>query len=258
MKKYLLDLTVTEKLRLHANCVRLKMTLPIPMPEIVPGQFAELRVDNSSTAFLRRPLSIHYVDREQNQVWFLIQLLGAGSNGLARVDKGDKVSAILPLGNGFTLPSNPAESPLLVGGGVGVAPLLFLGKELMLRGIHPTFLLGARTADDLFGLEHFANYGTVCTTTEDGSGGEQGFVTQHSLLSQSHFDRIYACGPRAMMEAMAAYAKQRKIACEVSLENRMACGLGACLCCVENTVEGNLCVCKEGPVFDINRLLWQI
>ena len=95
-------------------------------------------------------------------------------------------------------------------------------------------------------------------TTEDGTMGEKGFVTNHSLLQQERFDRICTCGPKPMMMAVARYARQAGIACEVSLENMMACGLGACLCCVEKTTEGNLCVCKEGPVFDINRLLWQI
>ena len=100
--------------------------------------------------------------------------------------------------------------------------------------------------------------GDVYVTTEDGSMGEKGFVTQHSLLSQEHFDRIATCGPKPMMMAVARYARATGSSCEVSLENMMACGLGACLCCVEKTVEGHVCVCKEGPVFNINKLLWQI
>ena len=97
----------------------------------------------------------------------------------------------------------------------------------------------------------------MCITTEDSSMGEKGFVTNHSVLTE-HFDRIYTCGPKPMMVAVARYAKENNIDCEVSLENMMACGLGACLCCVEKTTEGNLCVCKEGPVFNVKRLLWQI
>lgn len=104
----------------------------------------------------------------------------------------------------------------------------------------------------------FRQYGEVYITTEDGSDGEQGFVTQHSILSNSHFDHIATCGPKPMMMAIARYAKNNGISCEASLENMMACGVGACLCCVENTTEGHLCVCKEGPVFNINKLLWQI
>ena len=94
-------------------------------------------------------------------------------------------------------------------------------------------------------------------TTEDGSEGERGFVTQHSVLQQEHFDLIQCCGPTPMMKAVASYARQTETECEVSLENLMACGLGACLCCVEKTVRGNQCVCKDGPVFNIKELFWQ-
>ena len=95
-------------------------------------------------------------------------------------------------------------------------------------------------------------------TTEDGSFGEKGFVTNHSALASETFDRIAMCGPKPMMVAMARYAYKNGIECEASLENKMACGLGACLCCVEKTSEGNVCVCKEGPVINIKKLLWQI
>ena len=166
---------------------------------------------------------------------------------------------MLPLGNGYTLPQNPgAIKPLLVGGGVGTAPMLMLGSELSKMGCKPTFLLGARSSKDLLQLDEFAKYGDVYTTTEDGSHGEKGYVTQHSVLNAVKFDQIYTCGPKPMMMAVAKYAKANDVNCEVTLENKMACGVGACLCCVENTQEGHLCVCKEGPVFNINKLLWQI
>ena len=112
--------------------------------------------------------------------------------------------------------------------------------------------------ESLMQLDLFRAYGDVYVTTEDGSMGEKGFVTQHSILSQMTFNRIATCGPKPMMQAVARYARSVNAECEVSLENMMACGVGACLCCVENTTEGHLCVCKEGPVFNINRLLWQI
>ena len=125
-------------------------------------------------------------------------------------------------------------------------------------GIEPTFLLGARTKEDLLEIDLFKQYGRVLVTTEDGSEGEKGFVTNHSVLQKEHFDRIATCGPKPMMVAVARYAQQADIECEASLENMMACGLGACLCCVEKTIQGNLCVCKEGPVFNVKQLLWQI
>ena len=98
----------------------------------------------------------------------------------------------------------------------------------------------------------------MLTTTEDGSHGEKGFVTQHSVFEQEQFEMIYTCGPKPMMMALAALAKQKNIECEVSLENTMACGIGVCLCCVEKTTEGHVCVCKDGPVFNIKELTWQI
>ena len=258
MKKYILDLTVTENVRLHMNYVLLKLTSSSLLPEMLPGQFAEIRVDGSPTTFLRRPISINYVDRQRNEVWFLVQLVGDGTKQLGKVKAGDTINVMLPLGNGFTVPSHPSDKLLLVGGGVGTAPMLYLGEQLAKNGSKPTFLLGAKTDKDLLQLEQFATYGDVYTTTEDGSHGEKGYVIQHSILNSIQFEQIYTCGPKPMMIAVAKYAKSKNIACEVSLENMMACGVGACLCCVENTAEGHLCVCKEGPVFNINKLLWQI
>lgn len=254
----MLDLTVTENVRLHSHYVLLKLAAQETLPEMRPGQFAEIRVDGSPATFLRRPISINYVDRTRNEVWFLIQLVGDGTRHLGEARKGDVINVILPLGNGFTMPQTPSDGLLLVGGGVGTAPMLYLGEELARMGCKPTFLLGARSSQDLLQLEQFEGYGKVYITTEDGSQGEKGYVTQHSILAEKNFKKIYTCGPKPMMVAVARYAKSKGIDCEVSLENTMACGIGACLCCVENTTEGHLCVCKEGPVFNINKLLWQI
>ncbi len=261
MKKYILDLVVTKNIRLHANYVLIKMTHADPLPEMVPGQFAEIRVDGSQSTYLRRPISINFVDKEANEVWFLVQLVGDGTRQLATVKEGDLVNVVLPLGNGYTLPQQDnmdAFKPLLIGGGVGTAPMLMLGSKLAEIGCKPTFLLGARSANDLLQLDEFKRLGDVYMTTEDGSMGEKGYVTQHSVLKEQEFNMIYTCGPKPMMMAVAKYAHASGIECEVSLENKMACGVGACLCCVENTDEGHLCVCKDGPVFNIKKLLWQI
>lgn len=259
MKKYILDLQVTENLHLHENYVLLKLTQSQPLPEMHPGQFVEVRIDDSPSTFLRRPISINYVDKNKNELWLLIQLVGEGTKHLAKVKEGDIINIVLPLGNGFSIPASKESQPLLVGGGVGTAPMLFLGEHLKQQGFNPTFLLGARSAKDLLQLEEFNKLGTVYTTTEDGNAGETGYVTQHSVLQLKQFDMIYTCGPKPMMVSVAKYAKMKNIECEVSLENHMACGVGACLCCVENIKEeGNVCVCKEGPVFNIKKLLWQI
>lgn len=258
MKKFILDLTVKENIKLNDTNVLLKMTSQEELPDMLPGQFAEIRVDGSPTTFLRRPISINYIDKELNEVWFLVQLVGDGTKRLGALNVGETMNVMLPLGNTFTMPLETSEKLLLIGGGVGTAPMLFLGKELEKKGFKPVFLLGARSQKDLLQLDEFAACGEVYTTTEDGSYGEKGYVTQHSILSKTRFDRIYTCGPKPMMVAVAKYAKENEITCEVSLENTMACGIGACLCCVENTSEGHLCVCTEGPVFNTNRLLWQI
>ena len=279
MKKHILDLTVRSVERVHERYVLIKLTQSAALPPMNPGQFVEVRVDGSSSTFLRRPISIHFVDYQNNELWLLVACVGDGTRRMAELQAGDTLNCVLPLGNGFSLPAteaaanNAATAPaagkswqkvLLTGGGVGVAPLLYLGKVLKDQGVEPTFLLGARSAKDLLMLSEFQKYGRVLVTTEDGTMGEKGFVTNHSVLQQETFDMIQVCGPTPMMKAVARYAHEKHICCEVSLENLMACGLGACLCCVEKvkadadaSVATNVCVCKEGPVFNINRLLWQ-
>lgn len=284
LKKYVLDLRVKAVQRVHERYVLIKLTDGMPLPPVLPGQFVEVRVDGSPRTFLRRPVSVNFVDYVQNELWLLVAIVGAGTRQLAALQAGDRLNCVLPLGHGFTIQSSEAalHRVLLVGGGVGVAPLLFLGKTLRDRGTEPTFLLGARTAGDLLLLDEFEKYGRVLVTTEDGSMGERGFVTNHTILfdganeangtnganeANGSFDLIQCCGPTPMMKAVARYARERGIECEVSLENLMACGLGACLCCVEKVASPdhsqggenytNVCVCKEGPVFNIKRLLWQ-
>lgn len=286
MKKYVLDLLLKHISQPRPGYVVLQLTNPSgALPEMLPGQFVEVRVDGSPSTFLRRPISINLVDREANELWLLVHAVGEGTRALARLEAGATVNVVLPLGRGFTMPegsswqncdaqssaslaaqssvSLAAQSSascgaryLLVGGGVGTAPLLYLGQELAARGCQPTFLLGGRSVNDLLQLDHFRRFGEVCLTTEDGSAGERGFVTQHSLWQQASFDRICTCGPKPMMMAVARLAREKGIPCEASLENLMACGLGACLCCVEDTTEGNVCVCKEGPVFSTDKLKW--
>jgi dihydroorotate dehydrogenase electron transfer subunit len=258
MKKYMLDLTLKRNVPLSNQYALLVLTSPEKLPEILPGQFAEVRVDGSSTTFLRRPISIHFVDYETNELWLLIQIIGDGTKRMAELKVGDTMNLLLPLGNSFTIPENRNTKVLLVGGGCGVAPLLYLGAYLQRMGVEVNFLLGARSKVDLLQLCEYERFGAVYTTTEDGSHGEQGFVTQHSLLNSSNFDLIYTCGPTPMMKAVASYAAKNNTICEVSLENTMACGIGACLCCVTDTTEGHVCVCTEGPVFNITKLKWQI
>lgn len=258
MKKFILDLMVNSVEALSDKHVLIKLTDDKPLPEMLPGQFVEVRVDNSPSTFLRRPISINNVDYDRNELWLLVAAVGDGTRQLQKLQNGDRLNCMLPLGNSFTMPTDSTQKVLLVGGGVGVAPLLYFGKRIKAMGGEPTFLLGARSAKDVLERELFEQVGRVFITTEDGFEGEKGFVTNHSVLAQEHFDRISTCGPKPMMMAVARYAFKNDIECEVSLENKMACGVGACLCCVEKTVEGNKCVCKEGPVMNIKKLTWQI
>ena len=255
MKKFLIDFKIIKNERL-SDSYSLFVLEPIngELPEMQPGQFVQVEVPNSKSTYLRRPISINYVDHANNQLWLLVRKAGEGTSSLMKLAENDVVNLMLPLGNGFTI--FPGETMLLIGGGVGVAPLLYLGKKAKEAGANVKFLLGARTENDLLELEQFESVGEVFVSTENGGKGEIGFVTQHSVLNSGSFSRIACCGPMPMMKAVAKIAKDKSIECEVSLENVMACGLGACLCCVEDTVEGNVCVCKEGPVFNIKRLKW--
>ena len=255
MKKVLVDLTIKEVEQLNATCVLLNMTSEQPLPAALPGQFAELRIDGTPSVMLRRPISIHSFNAEKNEIAFLVQLVGDGTRWLGSLKAGDKVNTLLPLGNGFTMPAESGGRYLLVGGGVGSAPLYYLAEQLKKNGNDFVILIGARAQKDLYRRDAYEALGRVEYTTEDGSLGEKGYVTNHSVLAEK-FDRIYTCGPKPMMLAVAKYARENGIACEVSLENKMACGLGACLCCVEDTKEGHKCVCTDGPVFSIDELKW--
>lgn len=255
MKKVLVDMTVKEVQHVNANCVLLVMGCDEPLPETFPGQFAELRVDGTPSVMLRRPISVHSFDAARNEVGFLVQVVGEGTRWLGSLNVGDKVNVMMPLGNGFTLPETAGKRYLLVGGGVGSAPLYYLAQELNARGCDFVILIGARSVKDLYRRDAYEALGRVEYTTEDGTLGEKGYVTNHSVLEEK-FDCIFTCGPKPMMLSVARYAREKGIACEVSLENRMACGLGACLCCVEDTKEGHRCVCTDGPVFSIDELKW--
>ena len=258
MKKFILDLTVVDNVRLNYQYVLLKLTHSEKLPPVLPGQFAEVRVDGSSKTFLRRPISINFIDTLRNELWLLIQVVGAGTRQLASLRQGDMLNMIFPLGNTFTVPAVKNAKIALIGGGVGVAPLLMYGEWLYRKGFECNFMIGARSREDLLQLDEFSKYGHVFTTTEDGTHGEKGYITQHSLLNTPDFDYIFTCGPTPMMKAVSRYAQENGIFCEASLENTMACGIGSCLCCVTDTTEGNLCVCTEGPIFNVTKLKWQI
>lgn len=258
MSKQIIDFKVIENNHLSDSYSVLKLT-PIvgELPDIYPGQFVQVQVKNSASTYLRRPISVHFVDYAANELWLLVRRAGEGTESIIKSEVGSSLNIVLPLGGMFDTPSSKDGRLLLVGGGVGVAPMLYLGAYLVENGYKTEFLLAAKSESDLLQLDEFRKYGEVHISTDDGSVGEKGLVTQNSVLQSDGLEFIYCCGPMPMMKAVAAIAKERDIECEVSLENLMACGVGACLCCVEDTVgRGHVCVCTEGPVFNIKRLKW--
>ena len=254
MKKFIHDFTVTRNQTISADYFVLSLKCPVSLPGILPGQFAEVLVSNSTTTYLRRPFSIYDTDYTTNELSLLIKKVGDGTIALSKLNQGDTLNLVYPLGNTFGVPSG--EKALLVGGGVGIAPMLLLAKHLKAKGFEPDVLIGGRTVNDILEPEKYRVYGEVFITTDDGSAGEKGMVTQHSLFLNkiNEYSAIYACGPDPMMKAVARVAAANNIRCEISLENTMACGIGACLCCVVETVEGNKTTCIDGPVFDTRRL----
>jgi dihydroorotate dehydrogenase electron transfer subunit len=255
MVKRIDDFKIVENKRVAEDLFILELSSDEKLPEFKPGQFVQVRVDNSPSTFLRRPISIHDVDYKLNTFKLLIQIAGTGTEVLSKLAAGDFLNLVYPLGNAFTDP-DPADRILLVGGGVGVAPLLFLGKHLKSMGYKSDWLLGFRNRERVIELDEYSGIGKVYLTTEDGSLGEKGYVTNHSVLKDTHFDRIYCCGPDPMMKAVSDYCRRNNVVCEVSLENLMACGFGICLCCIVSTVRGNICTCTDGPVFNITDLIW--
>ena len=217
-----------------------------------PGQFAQILVPGHT---LRRPISICGIDKTAGTLRFVFQIRGQGTAELAQFQPGSTIEILAPLGNGF--PLDKGKRTLLVGGGIGVPPLLGLAAEL---GENAVAALGFRNKDAVILEQDFQAAGAkVLIATDDGSYGHHGLVTQ--LAEGEEFQQVCACGPLPMLKAVKALAEQRGVPCYVSLEERMACGIGACLGCAvalrgEDGAEYFGHVCKDGPVFDSRRVVW--
>ena len=219
-----------------------------------PGQFVMVKAWPGLDPLLARPLSIH--DQDEDSFRLLFQVRGRGTAILARQEVGDEILVLGPLGQGFETGS---EGPaLLVAGGIGIAPFLFLARELRVRGREVYLFYGARTAAELLLLEEFESLGVrLHLATEDGSAGVKGFVSEPlvSFLKESPEGTLYACGPTPMLQAVSRIAREFGLRAYVSLEARMACGLGMCLGCTVPRAEGGfLHVCTEGPVVPAERV----
>lgn len=211
----------------------------------VPGQFINIELPNF---FLRRPISV--CDREEDAVTILYKVVGHGTKELSALPVGTPLDVLTGLGNGFDL-SAAGEAPLLLGGGIGTAPLYWLAKELRRQGKATEVVLGFRTADDEIYAEEFQSLGChVTVVSDDGTVGRQGFVTDALPECYSYF---YACGPEPMLRAV---YRKTSTSGEFSLEARMGCGFGACMGCSIKTRDGNKRICKDGPVLQKEVLLW--
>ena len=217
-----------------------------------PGQFAMVEVPPPH-AVLRRPFSI--VGVSEASVHLLVRVKGEGTKALCNLSRGALVDILLPLGKGFSM---KGEMPLVVAGGIGIAPLLFLLKKLKLRGIDSTLLFGASTKEKLYLSDYISTLsGKVTLATEDGSAGVEGTVLdvmEDVLKGDGRYDFIYACGPEAMLRGVAELARKAGIDGEASVETRMFCGLGACSCCSLRTSTANIKLCVEGPVVPLRSL----
>ncbi len=253
---------------------RMRMTAPPECATASPGQFIMVRVNGAIDPLLRRPFGIFDIGtyrpsqsgaQPQPFLEILYRVVGKGTAMLSTLHSSDLLDVLGPLGKGFAL-GKPDEEKLIVGGGVGLAPLYLLAKELVKESKVRLFA-GGRTRDDILCITEFERLGIESyTATEDGSLGECGLVTEALLRRLDRLQRsatIYACGPHGMLNAVAQIAAERSIPCQVSLEGYMACGVGACLGCV---VPGRShspetpdfrCVCTEGPVFESGELKWR-
>lgn len=209
-----------------------------------PGQFLHVQTKAHT---LRRPISIADVDKENKTITILFKVLGSGTKQLAATPAGEYLHAIGPNGNGFPLTAPKGETVLIVGGGIGVPPLFYLAKQLKKRDVHIVAVLGFQSKDFVFYEEPFNHLADTYIVTNDGSYGYKGFVT--TVMKNMHqFNTYYACGPRAMLQAVKSQHKD--IPGYLSFEERMGCGVGACLACVVPSDDGGYRkVCKDGPVF---------
>ena len=254
---------------------RILLTAPAAFADAEPGQFVMVRVGNAIDPLLRRPFAVFDAGLLQEQgasseqpAYFemLYHVVGKGTAKLADMKAGQPVDILGPLGKGFVTGAAD-EDKLLVGGGIGLAPLYLLAKSLLAQKAKVHLFAGGRSSEDVLCFDEFAQLGASChAATNDGSFGEAGFVTAPLTRYLDQLQgraTIYACGPTPMLRAVAQLAQARNVPCQVSLEGYMACGVGACLGCV---AEGHnhsqqtpdfRCVCTEGPVFDSRELKWE-
>ncbi len=268
---------VNEKARILRNdCVGPRLYImtvssPVIAQAIEPGQFVHMKVPRMEDHILRRPFSIYDVDVEKGTLDILYQVVGFSTDHMTRLECGLECELVGPVGRGW-MPVKDAERVLLVGGGVGAAPLFMLCERLVNEGKHVDVVLGAQTADALVCRDRYEallTQGAGCSAhalrcaTDDGSFGRAGFCTslvtealEEARTCDAAYDYVAVCGPEPLMKIVSGIAADFDTPCELSLEKRMACGVGACLSCVVDTVGGKKRACVDGPVFNALDIIW--
>jgi dihydroorotate dehydrogenase electron transfer subunit len=262
---YKKDGTLLSVERLGERLFRLKIYSPVLSRKALPGNFCHLRVSQGYSPLLRRAFSFHQAEKERHSFDLLFKVVGPGTRLLSQKNPGDEIDLLAPLGNSFTLPRK-GEKAVLIAGGMGIAPLYYLLNYLLKRKFSPEKIVlfyGVKTKDKLVLLEELSSPGIrLHLAAEDGKMGYKGILTD--LLFQelrekrleSKKSKFYACGPNPMLEKISGLSKKFNLSCQISLENHMPCGMGACFGCVIKTVKGYKRVCKDGPVFDAREVIF--
>jgi len=219
-----------------------------------PGQFVSIKVSDGTDPLLRRPFSVHRVAKDKFTL--LYEVVGKGTEILSKKEIEAELDVLGPLGRGFKL-DKKIDTAILVGGGMGVAPMLYLAEKIKAKELY--VLVGAKTKERVLAEKEFKNItDNLIITTDDGSYGNKGFVSDALIAELGNKSAaIFACGPEPMLKAVAEIAFQKKCDCQVSMEQKMACGIGTCLGCVIKTTKGYQKVCDDGPVFDGKEIVWQ-
>jgi dihydroorotate dehydrogenase electron transfer subunit len=257
---HLYDFIVTSKAELAGGIWRVVICSPELSRTLWAGQFINVDVPGDRSQLLRIPLSFASIDQMAGEIELVVATVGDGTRRLAAMAVGQGSTVVGPCGNGWRLPRSEEGRVLLVAGGVGIVPLLAAGRELAQKGIAFEAVIGARSASQLWGEQEFMDIGasSVLVCTDDGSKGFHGFTTQALQATDlTPFSLIMSCGPAPMMAGVAACAHKAHVSCQVSLEQMMSCGFGACHTCnVAMVAGGYKFCCTDGPVFNAEEVLW--
>jgi len=249
---------------LSEKVFRLKIYSPDMAKKALPGNFCHLRVTKGFSPLLRRAFSFHQAEKERNSFELLFKVVGPGTELLSQKNPGDKIDLLAPLGNSFSFPKKE-ENVVLLAGGMGIAPLFYLLNFLLKKKFSPekiTLFYGVKKEEELILLEELSSLRIkLHLATEDGTIGYKGMITGLFLkeLKEKRVKlkrtKFYACGPNPMLKKISQISKKFNLHCQISLENHIPCGIGACLGCVVKTINGYKRVCKDGPVFDAREVI---